>query len=118
MHTGQQHPDEDECHRRQGKIGNFGRKIGKNVARRHDEPPNNRCVINLLGLYVGLRGTIYDSWAGDSFRRLVRARTSVRYPHRPHARLVTCHHLDPLSSDGRELRVTPAMAADVGSVLI
>jgi hypothetical protein len=48
MDTGQQHPDEDECHRRQRKIGNFGRKISKNVTRRHDESPYNRCVINRL----------------------------------------------------------------------
>jgi hypothetical protein len=46
MDTGQQHPDKEECHRRQGKIGNFGRKISKNVPRRHDESPYNRCVIN------------------------------------------------------------------------
>jgi hypothetical protein len=32
MDTGQQHPDKEECHRGQRKIGKFGRKISKNMA--------------------------------------------------------------------------------------
>jgi hypothetical protein len=39
MHASQQHPDETEYHSRQRKIDDFGCKISKNVARRHDESP-------------------------------------------------------------------------------
>ena len=42
--------------------GNFGRKISKNIARRHDESPYNRCVINRLVHIWDCAHGVYDSW--------------------------------------------------------
>ena len=95
MDTGQQHPDKEECHRGQRKIGNFGRKISKNIARRHDESPYNRCVINRRARIWDCAVELTIAGAKYSFERLVRAVNERSLPTWPPR--VKHLRLDPLS---------------------